>query len=80
MAPHALHETLDKIIPWLAFGYGAVMIFVLQILMDSPAFAKMANERIPEPHRSRFFSHLPLAWICLLVGSAWILQGLWLSA
>jgi hypothetical protein len=80
MAPHALQETLDKLVPWLAFSYGAIMVFVLQFLMDRPQFSQMARERIPEPHRTRFLAHLPLAWICLLAGSAWILQGLWLKA
>ncbi|MBN8539082.1 MAG: hypothetical protein J0L82_01750 [Deltaproteobacteria bacterium] len=73
MTPHAFHETLDKIVPWLAFAYGAVMILVL----SQPKLIQLANERLPEPHRSRFLAHGPLAWICLFVGATWILQGLW---
>ena len=69
----ALHETLDKLVPWVAFGYGALMIFVAQ----QPALMKLAETRIPEPHRSRFLSHIPLAWGCLFAGGIWILQDLW---
>lgn len=73
MASHALHEWLDKLVPWVAFGYGCIMIFVFQ----QPALVKLAQTRIPEPHRSRFLSHMPLAWICLFAGGLWILQDLW---
>lgn len=68
-----LHETLDKLIPWIAFAYGCFMVFVFQ----HPSMLKLAETRIPEPHRTRFFSHLPLAWICLFAGGLWILQDLW---
>jgi hypothetical protein len=68
-----LHETLDKLVPWIAFAYGCVMVFVFQ----HPSLLKLAETRIPEPHRTRFFAHLPLAWICLFAGGLWILQDLW---
>jgi hypothetical protein len=51
------------------------MVFVFQ----SPTFVKLAETRLPEPHRSRFLAHAGLGWICLFVGGLWILQGLWLS-
>jgi hypothetical protein len=75
MAPHALHETLDKLVPWTAFVYGVVMVFVFQ----SPMLLRLAETRIPEPHRSRFLAHMPLAWVCLFVGGLWILQDIWVS-
>ncbi len=70
---NSLHETLDKLVPWIAFAYGCIMVFVFQ----HPTLLKLAQTRIPEPHRTRFFSHLPLAWICLFAGGLWILQDLW---
>ena len=75
MAPHAFTDALDKVVPWVSFAYGCLMVFVFQ----SPTLVKLAETRLPEPHRSRFLAHAGLGWICLFVGGLWILQGLWLS-
>lgn len=70
-----LQTTLDILVPWLAFAYGIVMVFVFQ----SPRLMELARTRIPEPFRSRFLAHGALGWVCLVVGGLWILQSLWLA-
>lgn len=64
---------LDAIVPWVAFLYGCVMIFVFQ----NQTLMKLAETRIPEPHRSRFLSNIRLGWVSFVVGGVWILQNLW---
>lgn len=65
---------LDFYFPFIVFSYGAVMTFVLA----NPVLMKIARERLPEPHLSRFTSHQTLGWICVAVGGLWSLQNLWI--
>ena len=66
---------LDAIFPYLCFAYGAIMTLAL----NSKHLERLACERIPEPIRTRFRSHRGLAFACLWLGGAWILQNLWLA-
>lgn len=69
LTPHVL----DSLVPWVAFIYGSIMIFVFQ----NQTLVKLAETRIPEPHRSRFLSNIRLGWVSFVVGGVWIIQNLW---
>lgn len=61
-------ETLDFITMWLAFIYGAVLFFVLEV----PFLKKLENT-----HAQYFLilrQHRPIALFCLWFGGLWILQ------
>jgi hypothetical protein len=66
---------LDTVFPYVCFLYGAVMTVVL----NSPALARIADERFPPELVANWRSHRGLALVCLVVGAAWILQNLWLT-
>ena len=61
-------ETLDFFTMWLAFIYGAVLFFVLEL----PFLKKL------EATHSDYFlilrQHRPIALFCLWFGGLWILQ------
>ncbi len=66
-------ETLDFITMWLAFIYGAVLFFVLEV----PFLKKLENT-----HAQYFLilrRHQPIALFCLWFGGLWILQTLLLK-
>lgn len=69
------HQLLDLYVPWLAFAYGALMLVVL----SQPKLMTLAEQRLPPELLAQFRSHQKLAWICLLVGSVWLLQSAWLG-
>lgn len=73
-SPNELQVLLDNLVPWVAFGYGCIMVFVMQ----NPTLMHLARTRIPEPHRSRFLAHSLMGWVCLFAGGLWIVQSLWL--
>jgi hypothetical protein len=66
---------LDTAFPYVCFLYGAVMTVVL----NSPALARIADERFPPELVANWRSHRGLALVCLVVGAAWILQNLRLT-
>ena len=68
-----IHQ-LDMIFPFIVFGYGAVMTFVL----NQPTLMRVAEERLPPETHLRFKANRTLGLICLLVGGLWSLQNLWL--
>lgn len=68
-------EKLDMIFPYVCFAYGALMTFTL----NQTSLMRLADERLPEEWIVRFRSHRVLGLICLVVGSLWILQNLWLT-
>ena len=66
---------LDRIFPYICFGYGAVMSFAL----NAPALVRIADERLPEQMVAQWRGNKGFAMICLFVGAIWILQNLWLT-
>jgi hypothetical protein len=76
LGSHPTHVLLDLYVPWLAFAYGAMMLVVL----SQPKLMAIAEQRLPPPLLAQFRAHQKLAWICLLVGSIWLLQSAWLGA
>ena len=69
------YQELDFIFPFIVFGYGALMTFVL----NSPFLLKIAEEKFTYELNQQMKAHRGLALICLLVGSIWSLQNLWLN-
>ena len=61
-------ETLDSLTMWLAFTYGAVLFFVLEM----PWF-KTVESRVPEMFLI-LRRHQPIALFCFWVGGLWIVQ------
>lgn len=68
--------TLDFIFPFVVFGYGAIMTFVLHFR----PLVELAESRLPLEIHKQFNAHRGLALVCLAVGSVWSLQNLWLGA
>ena len=50
----------------------------MTLVLASKTLARIADERLPSEMVARWRSHRALALTCLVVGAAWILQGLWL--
>jgi len=67
-------ETLDRIFPFFVAGYGAVMTLVLH----SRFFMELAESRLPSELTQQIKGHRGLGLVCLVVGSLWSLQNLWL--
>jgi hypothetical protein len=65
-------QTIDSITMWLAFSYGALLFFVLEI----PLIKKL------ETHYPQSFlilrRHQPLSFFCLWFGGLWIAQDVFL--
>ncbi len=58
---------------WMAFSYGALLFFVLEI----PWMKKVEAQH---PHAFLILrQHQPIAFFCLIVGSLWILQDIFVS-
>jgi hypothetical protein len=66
---------LDALFPYVCFVYGAIMTFALH----SPTLAQLADTRLPHDLVQRWRAHGPLALLSLGIGTAWILQNLWLT-
>jgi hypothetical protein len=69
-----LPEALDRIFPFLLTGYGVVMTFILH----SRFFMELAETRMPEAITQQIKAHRLLGLFCLVGGSFWSLQNLWL--
>jgi len=67
------YQELDRIFPFVVFGYGLIMSLVLNF----EPFMRLAEERLPHHLCQSFRSHRFLGLICLVVGSLWSLQNLW---
>lgn len=65
-------EQLDFIFPFIVFGYGAIMTFVL-----NSSLMEIAETRIPIQLLNQFKAHRNLGVVCLVVGALWSLQNLW---
>ena len=68
-------ETLDKIFPFIVFGYG----FILTGILNSP-LSELAETRLPARVAVQMKAHRGLALVCLGVGFLWSMQSLWLGA
>ena len=69
------YQELDFIFPFIVFGYGALMTFVLHM----PMLMEIAEQRFPQELLAQMKGHRSLAIICLFVGSFWSLQNIWMS-
>jgi hypothetical protein len=69
-----LPEKLDQIFPYICFVYGVLMTFTL----SSPLLVRLAEERMPQNLVAQWRGHAAIAFVCLIVGSLWILETLWL--
>ncbi len=65
-------ELLDHLTMWLAFSYGAVLFFVLEI----PLMKKVEHQK-PE-YFLILRRHQPIALFCLWFGGLWIAQDIFL--
>jgi hypothetical protein len=68
-------QQLDAIFPYVCFFYGAIV----SLALSSSALGRIADERLPAAMVARWRAHRGLAFTCLFVGAAWILQNLWLA-
>jgi hypothetical protein len=68
-------EKLDLLFPFIVFGYGALITFVL----NQPVLERLAETRLPPPMRAQLQAHRGLALFCLVAGGLWSLQNLWLT-
>ena len=67
------YHQLDQIFPFIVFGYGLIMTFVLNM----PELLKIGNDRFPKEVMTMFQSHRVIALVSLVVGGLWSLQNLW---
>lgn len=68
-------EQLDFAFPFLVFGYGAVMTFVLH----HETLMRLAQERLPSNLNQQIHSHRWIGLLSLIVGAVWSLQNMWLG-
>ena len=69
------YQELDFIFPFVVFGYGALMTFVLHM----PMLMEIAEQRFPQQLLSQMKAHRNLAVVCLFIGFIWSLQNIWQS-
>jgi hypothetical protein len=69
------YRELDFIFPFVVFGYGAVMCFVL----NHPRLMALAEEKFTPEFTQTFKAKRALGLICLVVGGLWSLQNIWLN-
>jgi len=67
-------EKLDLLFPFLVFAYGAMVTFVLH----TPLFSELAETRLPPAVCQQLKAHRGFGMFCLVLGSFWSLQNLWL--
>ena len=67
-------EKLDFAFPFIILTYGAVMTFVL----NSRFFSDLAERRLPDNIARQIKAHRGLGLFCLIAGSLWSLQNIWL--
>jgi len=68
-------DKLDLLFPNLIFIYGALMTIVL----NTRFFTELAEQRLPYSVNQQIKGHRGLGLFCLVAGSIWSLQNLWLS-
>lgn len=67
-------ERLDFIFPLVVFAYGATMT----LLLHTEFLMELAEQRFPTHLTQQLKTHRGLGLICLVVGTFWTLQNLWL--
>ena len=65
---------LDFYFPFVVLAYGLIVTWLTQA-----RWAIRALNKLPAETRDRFLGHRVLALLCLVVGSIWSLQNLWLT-
>lgn len=66
---------IDLIFPFLIFAYGAMV----SLTVNSAAFERLSQRFLPAALKAQLEAHRHLALLCLVVGSIWSLQNLWLA-
>jgi hypothetical protein len=51
----------------------------MTFVLNMPPLMRLAEEKFPPELHQQMNMHRPLALICLIMGSLWSLQNLWLS-
>jgi len=69
------YSELDFIFPFVIFGYGVVMCFVL----NTPKLLTLAEERLSPELFQQFKTRRALGLVSLVVGGIWALQNMWFS-
>jgi hypothetical protein len=68
-------DELDFIFPFVVFGYGCVVLFIL----NNPKLLALAEERMPDKLFQQIKARRAIGALCLIVGGLWSLQNLWLK-
>jgi hypothetical protein len=68
-------KELDFIFPFVIFGYGGIVVFIL----NNPKLLALAEERMPHTLYEQIKARRPLGALCLIIGGLWSLQNLWLK-
>ena len=68
-------QQLDFYFPFIVMVYGLIMTLVL----SSQTLMKIAETRLPAYFQQRFRAQQGLGMICLVVGTIWSLQNIWLT-
>jgi hypothetical protein len=66
---------LDYVFPFIVFGYG----FILTFIFLNPKLVQLAEQKFPSEIWAQFQAKRPLALLCLIVGTVWSLQNIWLG-
>ncbi len=69
------HELLDNIFPYIVFYYG----FIMTVFLNTSKVQQLADKYVTPQLLKQMQAHRGLALICLIVGSIWTLQNLWLT-
>ena len=67
-------QDLDFYFPFVVLTYGLIVTWLTQA-----GWAQAALERLPPDVQAQFVGHRGLALLCVLVGSIWGLQNLFLG-
>ena len=67
-------QELDFLFPFIVLTYGVMMSFVLH----NKKLMKLAHERFPQHLVQQMETSKYLALFCLVTGTLWSLQNLWL--
>lgn len=69
------YQEIDALFPFMIFFYGALLTLVL----NQPQLMAIAEQKLPMLWVRQLQKHRYLALICLIIGSLWSLQSLWLN-
>ena len=66
---------LDFMFPFFVFGYGLLMT----VILNHQGLMEIAEQQLPTNILTQFRAHRALGITCLIVGTFWSLQNLWVS-